>query len=65
MVLIEQGALAENVETGDEIKSSPQTMDEQQLQNAAFWKLCFHLSEMQKFPAFLGRASPWILWLES
>ena len=40
MVVIVLGVLAENVETGDEIKScsrsSPRTMDEQQLQNAAF-----------------------------
>ena len=36
MVLIVLGVLAENVETGDEIKSLPQTIDEQQLQNAAF-----------------------------
>ena len=28
------------------------TTDEQQLQNAAFWKLCFHLSDIQKCPAF-------------
>ena len=36
MVLIVLGVLVENVVTGDKIKSSPQTMDEQQLQNAAF-----------------------------
>ena len=39
MVVIVLGVLAENVETGDEIscsRSSPRTMDEQQLQNAAF-----------------------------
>ena len=40
MVVIVLGFLAENVETGDEIKlctrSSPRTTDEQQLQNAAF-----------------------------
>ena len=51
------GVLAENVETGDEIKlcsrSSPRTMDEQQLQNAAFWKLCFHLSDIE--PASVQR----------
>ena len=40
MVVIVLGVLAENVETGDEIKSCsrslPRTTDEQQLQNAAF-----------------------------
>ena len=40
MVVIELGTSSKNVETGDEIKScshsSPQTTDEQQLQNAAF-----------------------------
>ena len=52
MVLIVLGILAENVETGDEIKSSLQTMDEQQLQNAVFWKLGFHFltySNVQRF----------------
>ena len=38
--ILSGGTVAENVETGDEIKlcsrSLPQTTDEQQLQNAAF-----------------------------
>ena len=48
------------MEPGDEIKSrsrsSPQTTDEQQLQNASFSKLCFHLSDIRNVQHFRNGA---------
>ena len=51
------------MEAGDEIQSCSRSS--RMLRFVKLRKLCFHLSDIQKWPALLKWAGPQILWLES